>query len=147
MYIFYLILFIVLLVVEAMTAGFVSIWVSLASLITCVFAYFFPQMYWAQLAICVASSIILIILTKPFVNKVKAKKVNTNSDRLIGETAIVTEEINNLEAAGCVKVKGLIWSAKSSDGNKIEKNKKVIINEIEGVKLIVTEIKEEITCH
>ena len=147
MYIFYLVLFVILLIVEAMTTSFVSIWVSIASLITCVFAYFFPQMYWVQVLVCVISSIILIMLTKPFVKKVKAKKVNTNFDRLIGETAIVTEEIDNLEAIGCVKVKGLSWSARSKDGNKIEKNKKVIINEIEGVKLIVTEIKEEVSCH
>ncbi len=147
MYIFYLILFVALLVVEAMTTDFVSIWISIASLVTCVFAYFFPQMYWAQIFVLVLTSIILIILTKPFVNKIKSKKVSTNSDRLIGETAIVTEDIDNLEAVGCVKVNGLIWSARSSDGNKIEKNKKVIINEIEGVKLIVEEIKEEVSCH
>ena len=147
MYIFYLMLFVVLLIVEALTSGFVSIWVSIASLITCVFAYFFPSLYWAQVLVCVISSIILIVLTKPFVEKVKAKKVNTNSDRLIGETAVVTEDIDNLSSTGCVKIKGLTWSARSKDGNKIEKNKKVIINEIEGVKLIVSELKEESLCH
>ncbi len=146
MYIFYLILFVVLLVLEGVTASFVSIWVSLASLVTCVFAYFFPEMYWAQIIICVATSIILILLTKPFVNKVKTKEVSTNADRLIGETAIVTEYINNLEAVGYVKIKGQIWSARSSEGNEIEKNKKVKIEKIEGVKLIVSEVKEESLC-
>ncbi len=147
MYIFYLILFVVLLIVEALTSGFVSIWVSLASLVTCVFAYFFPQMYWAQILLCIAVSLVLIILTKPFVNKVKAKKTNTNFDRLIGETAVVTDDIDNLEAQGSVKVNGLVWTARSEDGNKIEKNKKVKIQKIEGVKLIVSEVKEESLCH
>jgi len=146
MYIFYLILFIALLIVEALTSGFVSIWVSLASLVTCIFAYFFPKMYWAQIGICVAVSLILIILTKPFVNKVKAKKTSTNADRLIGDIAVVTDDIDNLKATGSVKVNGLEWTARSEDGSKIEKNKKVKINKIDGVKLIVAEIKEESLC-
>ncbi len=143
MYIFYLALFVLLLVIEGLTVNLVTVWLSLSALITSVVAYFFPEKIFLQLSVFILLSIIFIILTKPFVKKIKKEKVSTNADRLFQEVGIVEEEINNLDFSGCVKVKGQHWSAKSVDGKKIEKNKKVKIHEIDGVKLMVSEIKEE----
>ena len=60
----------------------------------------------------------------------------TNADALIGEVAVVTEKISNIEARGLVKIRGQIWSAKSADGVDIDKDEKVSIISIEGVKLV-----------
>ena len=53
--------------------------------------------------------------------------------------AVVTEDIDNMEAKGSVKVAGQIWSAKSTKGLPIKKESIVIVDSIEGVKLSVTE--------
>ena len=60
----------------------------------------------------------------------------TNADAVIGEQAIVTERISNIENQGLVKVRGQIWSARSADGTELEVGELVSVISIEGVKLI-----------
>ena len=48
------------------------------------------------------------------------------------------QEINNLEAQGVVKLSGMEWSARSADDSKIAAGEKVLVQSIDGVKLIVT---------
>ena len=55
----------------------------------------------------------------------------------IGQLAVVTEEINNIEAKGAVKVGGIVWSARSETDETIETGKTVTVTKIDGVKLIV----------
>ena len=69
----------------------------------------------------------------------------TNADSLIGRTAVATKEINNLAQTGEVDIADISWTARSGDDLKIiPAGSKVKICAIEGVKLIVEEIKEEI---
>ena len=69
-------------------------------------------------------------------------RVRTNAQSLIGETAVVTEEIDNLANSGQVQVRGQYWMARTEQENtRILKNTRVKIQSISGVKLIV---KEEI---
>jgi len=98
-----------------------------------------------QTIVFVTSSILLILLTKPLVNKYmkNSKTIVTNSNALIDKTGIVTISIDPLEAIGQVKVNGQIWSAKSEENTIIEKDTKVKILKIDGVKLIVAPIKTE----
>lgn len=56
---------------------------------------------------------------------------------------IVTIDINSLEGVGQIKVDGEIWSAKTETNDIILKGTKVKILKIDGVKLIVSPIKEE----
>lgn len=83
--------------------------------------------------------ILLLLVTRPIVAKLRSKdNAKTNLDRIIGEEAIVTENItkNNV---GEVKVDGKRWSAISK--NKCLKGDTVKVLKIDGVKLIVK--KEE----
>ena len=64
--------------------------------------------------------------------------MKTNADRIIGMTAIVTEPINNTEGKGQAKVEGQIWTARSSDNQVIPAGEQVIIESINGVKIIVS---------
>ena len=58
---------------------------------------------------------------------------------MIGKTAVVTEEIDNLAGKGQVKVLGNVWSARSvNDDMKIPVGQHVVVQKIEGVKLIVS---------
>ena len=65
----------------------------------------------------------------------------TNSDRYIGKIAEVIVDIDNNEAVGQIKVDGSVWTARSSTGQLLPVGTKVIVNKIEGVKMIVTPVQ------
>ena len=88
-------------------------------------------------------SIDRMLLYMSQVDQTTARRNATNADRLFGEEAVVIKEINTLESKGQVKVRGDVWSAKTSDPNKvIPEGAKVKVIKTEGVKLLVEEIKE-----
>ncbi len=123
---------------EMITIGFLLFWPAIAALITMVISIFVPDAIILQMAIFVISSAILILFTKPLVNKyINKKTVPTNTYSLIGKKAIVVEDIKSLEACGQVKVNGEIWSAKSDTEETIEKGTEVEILQVDGVKLLV----------
>lgn len=91
-------------------------------------------------ASCVCGCVdVAFVFTRPFAAKHLMKNVEkTNVDSLIGKEGIVKQEINNLEAQGVVKLSGMEWSARSADDSKIAAGEKVLVQSIDGVKLIVT---------
>ena len=52
------------------------------------------------------------------------------------KTVFVLEEINEFET-GLVKINGQVWTAKALHNETIEKGEIIIVDHIEGVKLIV----------
>lgn len=86
-----------------------------------------------------------MMLLKPLRDRhLKKGLIRTNIDSFLGEVAIVTESIVNVEGKGAVKYKGLVYSTRSINDEYIEKGEQVVIERIEGVKLIVSKKKEEI---
>ena len=73
-----------------------------------------------QSILFVTVSVVLLAVTRPlaveFFNKGRTK---TNAESLIGKTAVVQQEIDNLKAAGMVTVDGQEWSARSKDDSVI----------------------------
>lgn len=139
MTLFWLVLFVILALFELITVNLVSIWFSLGALIT-TFVSLKVDNVMILLAIFTISSILLLLLTKPFVKKIKKKEtIPTNLDMVIGKTGVVTELIEK-DGIGEVKVLGKKWSAYSD--KKIKENSKVKVLSINGVKLKVEEIKE-----
>ncbi|MGM9663552.1 MAG: NfeD family protein, partial [Eubacteriales bacterium] len=97
-----------------------------------------------QIAVfAVLSFLLLIFSRKIFKKALRIKPVATNADSLIGERAVVTEDICNVESKGAAKVRGLEWSARSADGSDIEAGTVVLVTGIEGVKLICTRDKSD----
>ncbi len=139
MTLFWLVLFVVLALFELATVNLVSIWFSLGALIT-TFVSLATDNVMVHLAVFTISSILLLLLTKPFVKKLKKRDViPTNLDRVIGKVGVVTEMIEK-DDIGEVKVLGKKWSAYSD--KEIKENSKVKVLSINGVKLKVEEIKE-----
>jgi membrane protein implicated in regulation of membrane protease activity len=68
------------------------------------------------------------------------KTVPTNFFSLAGKQGIVTKKIDCNNSTGQVKVKGELWSAISDED--IEKDAKVKVLSIDGVKLKVEKIEE-----
>lgn len=129
---------VVFLIVEAVTAGLVSIWFVFGSLVALICAALGAAV-WLQIFWFVIVSVATLVLTRPLVKRyVDSRSVATNADRSIGRTAVVTERIDNLAATGAVKLDGVVWTARSTDDAvAIETRERVTVRAIEGVKLIV----------
>ena len=84
-------------------------------------------------------AVLALVITRPLVKKyIRPKKEHTNADRVLNQTGIVVEEIDNVKATGQVKVDGKIWTARSADGTVIPYDSIVKTEKISGVKLIVS---------
>ena len=131
------------LVLEAVTVGIVSIWFALGS-ICALIAALLGAPTWLQIAWFIVISALTLVLTRPIVRKyVNGKKQPTNADRVIGCPAVVTEEIDNLQGRGSVRIDGKEWTARSADESTIAFDTVVKVIRIECVKLIVTPIVKE----
>lgn len=128
---------VVTIIAEVATTQMISIWFSCASLVSLILACFNAPR-WAQFCVFVAMTALLLILTRPVVKKLKKQYVRTNADMNIGKTAIVTETIHNELSQGRATIGGVSWKAVSADGNVIEKDETVTIQDIDGAKLIVS---------
>ena len=137
MTIIWLVLAVVMAVLEAATVQLVSIWFVIGSVAACVTSLFTDNIL-IQAIVFVAVTGIALIATRPLVKKIKSKKAEpTNSDRYIGMEGVVTSTVDNLAAAGQVRVGGSVWTARSVDDNPIPEGTKITVTAIEGVKLIV----------
>lgn len=141
--IFWLILFVVLLIIEILTLGLTTIWFAGGALVAFILAFVGFDLP-VQIIVFLLVSILLLVLTRPvaikFFNKERQK---TNAESLIGQKAVVIEKIDTLHGVGRAEVNGMEWSAKTDEaGQIIEAGEIVVIEGIQGVKLIVK--KEEI---
>lgn len=131
-------LIIVLTIIEAATVSLTTIWFAAGSLLA-FFVALLGLPLGVQIAVFLVSSTLLIIFTRPIALKyLKVGRERTNVESLIGETGLVVMDITP-HATGQVKVKGQLWTAVSKNGEPIHKGSEVIIDAIEGVKLIVVQ--------
>ena len=133
----WLVVFILLILIELATMGLTTIWFAGGAA-----AGFVASMLGAnvviQAAAFFAASILLLFFTRPFaVRYINSNKTKTNVDGLIGQEALVLEEINNIRETGCARLEGKEWTARSMNDTVIPKDTVVTVERIEGVKLIV----------
>ena len=133
-------LMVVFAIVEAATVNLVSIWF-VGGGIAGMIAQLCGAPIWLQVLIAAVVTLVLLLATRPLVKKfLQNKETHTNADRVVGQTAVVTEDIDNLAAHGRVEVLGNDWAARSTENVRIQKGTKVQVVRIEGVKLIVTPV-------
>ena len=139
-WIFWLVLVIVLSFVEIATVSLVSIWFVASGIVAMILSFFIEDTAIIT-TIFILLGIFLLVISRPIVNKLRSKdNEKTNLDRIIGETAIVTEDIKK-NVVGEVKVDGKRWSAVSKE--KCLKGDTVKVLKIDGVKLIVEKETEK----
>ena len=86
----------------------------------------------------------LLVATLPLVKKfVIPKQEKTNVEGVIGSMGYVTEDVDNISAAGQVKLGGMYWTARSEDGHRIPAGTLVEVTKIEGVKAFVKPVPVE----
>ena len=141
MSVFWLVAMVVLLIIEAVVPGLISIWFALGALAALISAMFHAPV-WLQIVWFVAVSVLTLVLTRPLVKKYVNNRVTpTNADMVIGKDAVVTERIDNLHAKGAVLLDGKTWTARmAQESEKAEPGETVRVLRIEGVKLIVEKI-------
>ena len=131
-------------VVEALTAGLVSIWFVAGSAAALIGAFLGAGLG-VQVALFVVVSAAALAVTRPLVRRYTAgKAVPTNLDRVLGDSGKVMETIDNENSSGAVYVDGKTWTARSADGSVIPAGTVVEILRMEGVKLFVKKMEEKV---
>lgn len=116
----------------------ISIWFAAGALAAMVASLLGAEI-WLQVVLFVAVSGTLLTLLWPFVKKfLNPAHAKTNVDSVIGATGIVTATIDNIAAAGAVKLGAMEWTARSTSGKSIDVGTVVTVDRIEGVKVFVS---------
>ncbi|MCC8129488.1 MAG: NfeD family protein [Clostridiales bacterium] len=137
--VFWVIAIVVFAIVEGVTVGLASIWFVAGALAALIVSLFISNV-WIQAAVFLLVSILSLAAFKPLVERYltpKDARRATNLDSIIGQEAVVREDICNLENRGQVKIKGLEWSALSETGEDIPAGTVVVVDRIEGVRVYV----------
>lgn len=138
---FWLVLLVAFLVVEAATVTLVSLWFAAGALLA-LLASLLGAVVWLQVAVFLAASAVALAALRPVAKKFIHPKVTaTNVDAVIGSTGLVTVSVDNVTAAGQVKLGAMVWSARSTSGDPIPQGTLVRADRIEGVKVFVTPVE------
>jgi Membrane protein implicated in regulation of membrane protease activity len=133
-------------VIEGMTTQFVSLWFAFGAIVVIPFAAMGVGLA-AQMLVFLVASLAFFVILRPIVrNRIQPHKQATNADMVIGQTAVVVQEIDNLQQTGRARVNNLLWTARTAhDNQRIAKGERVLVMHIDGVKLIVTPISAAAT--
>lgn len=138
----WLVALVVLAVLEGVTVTLVSLWFALGALAALITSFFVDNI-WIQFAVFLVVSLVTLLVIRPLTRRyVTPKQVATNADRAVGSEGVVTQTIDNRSAQGQVTVSGTVWTARSESEEPIPEGTPVRVLRIEGVKLIVTSIKQ-----
>ena len=134
----WLLLLVVFLAAEAATVSMVSLWFAVSALVALLVALLGGP-GWLQGTLFLVISAVLLALLRPLVKRYVSPRITaTNVDSVIGSTGLVTAAIDNVSAAGQVKLGAMEWTARSTSGQPIPVGTRVKVDKIEGVKVYVS---------
>ena len=139
----WLIAMVLLLIVEAVVPGLVSIWFAFGAL-GALIAALMGAAVWLQVCWFLFLSVLTLVITRPLAKKyINSRIVPTNADVILGKECVVTEAIDNVLGTGAVSVGGKVWTARMDrDEVGARVGERVRAVRIEGVKLIVSALEE-----
>jgi membrane protein implicated in regulation of membrane protease activity len=126
------------LVAEVMTAGgFYLLFVGIGALIVGAFSVGVHEA-WVQITLfAVLSSVFIVTLRKPLVNRVRKTTRQADTPEFIGETARAVERIA-AGKEGKIELRGTIWHARNSGTADLPENAFCAIVAREGIHMVVT---------
>ena len=143
MVIFWLVAMVALIVIELATLGLTTIWFACGALVAVVAAVLDAPLLLQILMFVVVSFAVLLAVRPIAVKYFNKDRTRTNIESMIGRQAVVVSEIDNLQGIGQVSVNGMEWSARSTINEvKLQVGCVVVIRAVDGVKLIVEELKK-----
>ena len=136
-------LFVVALIIEALSADLVSVWFAGGALIALILSFIPGCTWWVQLIVFFVISVTLLLALRPLTRKwMRGKIVKSNVDSLIGKKAVLLEKID-FSHRGLVAIGDVKWTAVGvEDNDRIEKGKIVVIVAVSGNKLLVKEAED-----
>jgi len=132
----WLLVAIVLVILEIMTAGFGVICFAIGAALAALVAGLGVDSIAWQIVVFAVVSLLTFIFLRPvvirFLDK-KSKDVKTNADAIIGRKGVVSERIDASQHTGRVAIDGDDWKAVSEDGSVIEKGTYVEIVKLDSI--------------
>ena len=129
------------LIAEAATVTVISLWFAAGALAAMAMALAGGAVWMQAVTFLVVSAAALTAL-RPLVRKYLTPRLTaTNIDSVIGAIGIVSVSIDNISAAGQVKLNGMDWTARSTSGDLIPAGTRVRVDRIEGVKVFVSPVE------
>lgn len=133
---------VIAIIIEINTVTLTSIWFAVAGVVSLLLALFNVNIIW-QIVSFVALTSVLLASTRPLTKRMMNRDlIRTNADKVISMIGIVTRVIPVGEV-GEVKVNSELWRAISIEASDIEAGESVIVNSINGNKVLVSRIKKE----
>lgn len=132
------ILFVVLVILELCTMQLVSVWFAAGSLAGFIAAACGMNPL-GQSILFVVVSFLLLLISMPLLKKFRKSNPNTKAvDPDVGKDAVVTEEVNNEQSTGRVRIGDSNWRARTRDDAVIAVGAIVTVTEISGTTAYVT---------
>lgn len=117
-------------------------WLGVAAVIVSLLSLIISNVF-AQMAIFLVLSTLLLVCTRPFIEKFvikKDEKVITNAYSIIGKEAKVVKSMDSVTKLGQIKVGTETWTAKTDNDLLLNEGDMVKVDAIDGVKAIVSKI-------
>lgn len=140
----WLVLAVGFLVIELITVGLTSIWMTGGALAAMVVSLLHGPV-WLQIIIFFAVTFVLLYFTRPWAVKyLNQKKTATNYETVIGKQVKVIDKVDNTAETGRALYNGMEWTARAYDRNEVfEKDEEATVVAIEGVKLLLAKHGED----
>jgi len=134
----WLLLAAIFIVIEIISLGLTTIWFAGGAFVAALAGLAGANLL-VQVILFAVVSIILLVVTRPVAKKyLDSRTEKTNAEALIGQNAVVLDEVNNLLETGRAKINGMEWTARSKEDSVIIPADTVAkIVDIKGVKLIL----------
>jgi membrane protein implicated in regulation of membrane protease activity len=141
---FWLGVIVVTLVIEIITVGLTSIWLTGGALVALVVCGLHGP-WWLQLVVFFVVSFVLIYFTRPWALKyLESRKTVTNYEEAIGKEVRVLEQVDNHLGTGKAMYNGIEWTARAEKEEEtfaVDEQAKVVA--VQGVKLILAKVAPE----
>ena len=138
----WVVVFFVAVIIESLEPQLVSLWFAGGALVALLFATVFQVNLVWQALLFTLTSVILLVLTRPFVKKVtKYPTVATNADALIGKEILVEKGFGPKQSG--MELQGDVhWKLIAKGDVSFKSGEFAIVQEINGNKLTVIKKKE-----
>ena len=128
--------------VEAYTSVLVSIWFAAGSAAALVATLLGAGIY-TQIVVFLAVSLLsMFLLRRAALKSIKNNAESTNLDRIIGQSIVIDEDVDNRQSTGNARIGDVVWKVKSKNGENIPAGATAKVVAIEGVKLIVEKMED-----
>ena len=140
--IFWGVIFVLAVMMDVASMQLVSIWFAIGA-VGAFIGTLADLGFTGQLGIFVLVSLLLLLVTRPFLSKLRVKQTPPmNADKDIGTQAVVIQTVDAAMGTGRVRANGVDWIAVSETGEVLDVRTIVTITRVDGAKLFVRRSSE-----